>query len=100
LTDAFAGDMPDFTLFDFQVIVPYFGGEVTVDVLDGPDVDQFAGTAERLFSRPFQVTPRSNHVGLRLEGELPVRAESSEMISRGVPVGAVEVPPGNELVIL
>lgn len=90
----------DLSLFDFDVLVPYFGGEAVVDVVDGPDSAQFGATARRIFQRPFEVTPNSNHVGLRLSGELPVRTDSTEMVSRGVPVGAVEVPPGDELVVL
>jgi allophanate hydrolase subunit 2 len=35
-----------------------------------------------------------------MTGELPVRRHTDEVISRGVPVGAVELPPGDELLIL
>ena len=88
------------SLFNFGIDKPYFDETVFVDVTDGPDIDQFAGTAERLFAKPFTVTPQSNHIGLRMLGELPVRTRSDELISRGVPVGAVEVPPGDELLVL
>ncbi|MDN3312103.1 allophanate hydrolase [Microbacterium oryzae] len=88
------------SLFNFGVDRPFFGDVAYIDVTDGPDVDEFAGTSRRLFDAPYRVTPRSNHIGLRLTGSLPERVRSDEMISRGVPVGAVEVPPGDELLVL
>lgn len=90
----------DMSLFNLGVLVPYFGGEAVVEVTDGPDAEQFQGSSARLFHAPYTVTPTSNHIGLRMTGELPVRTSTEEMISRGVPVGAVEVPPGDELLVL
>jgi allophanate hydrolase subunit 2 len=37
---------------------------------------------------------------LRFAGEPPVRQTSGEILSRGVPVGAVEVPAGTEVLVL
>ncbi|GMA27211.1 biotin-dependent carboxyltransferase family protein [Arenivirga flava] len=90
----------DMSLFNLDVLVPYLGGDAIIDVTDGPDAEQFAGTADRLLREPFTVTAKSNHIGLRLTGDLPVRRSTEEVISRGVPVGAVEVPPGDELLVL
>ncbi|MGB4777238.1 biotin-dependent carboxyltransferase family protein [Microbacterium sp.] len=71
-----------------------------IDVTDGPDAADFGATAARLFRGPYVVGPASNHIGLRLNGVVPERQTSGEVLSRGVPVGAVEVPPGDELLIL
>jgi Allophanate hydrolase subunit 2 len=90
----------DMSLFNLGVLIPYFGGEALIEVTVGPDADQFQGSEARLFHAPYTVTPQSNHIGLRMTGELPIRTSTEEMISRGVPVGAVEVPPGNELLVL
>jgi biotin-dependent carboxylase-like uncharacterized protein len=90
----------DMSLFNLGVLVPYLGDDAVVKVTDGPDEDDFAGTAGRLFQGPYTVTAKSNHVGLRMTGRLPVRTSTAEVLSRGVPVGAVEVPPGDELVVL
>lgn len=83
---------------------PRFTEHWQVPVTDGPDRDQFAATAARLFDGPFVVGPNSNHVGLRLRSEtgtaLPVRTSTEEVLSRGVPIGAVEVPTGEELLVL
>ncbi|MFJ7298074.1 5-oxoprolinase subunit C family protein [Streptomyces collinus] len=74
----------------------------TIDVTDGPDRAEFGDTAARLLDTPFTVSPQSNHIGLRLRGEgpLPRRITRGEVLSRGVPVGAVEVPTGDELLVL
>ncbi|HKT56254.1 MAG TPA: biotin-dependent carboxyltransferase family protein [Microbacterium sp.] len=87
-------------LFDLGVDVPYFGPGTVIDVTDGPDIDEFAGTVLRLFAAPFRITDKSNHIGLRMTGRLPVREVTHEILSRGVPIGAVEIPPGDELVVL
>ena len=84
----------------YSLDVPRMPTGFVVDVTDGPDIDDFAGTADRLFAQPYLVTPTSNHIGLRMTGPLPQRVTTGEVLSRGVPVGAVEVPPGDELLVL
>ena len=71
-----------------------------MDVTDGPDIEEFGDSAGLLFSSSYTVSGRSNHIGLRLGGELPERQSSAELLSRGVPVGAVEVPSRDELLVL
>lgn len=85
-------------LYDLDAPRPAAG--FVVDVTDGPDIEDFAATADRLFAQPYLVTPKSNHIGLRMTGPLPERRTQGEVLSRGVPVGAVEVPPGDELLVL
>ena len=84
----------------YSLDVPRIPTGFVVDVTDGPDIDDFAGTADRLFEQSDLVTPTSNHIGLRMTGPLPERVSRGEVLSRGVPVGAVEVPPGDELLVL
>lgn len=74
--------------------------EPQIEVTDGPDIAEFGDTASRLFEKPYVVSPRSNHVGLRLAGHLPERVSTGEVLSRGVPVGAIEVPSTQELLVL
>lgn len=87
-------------LFQLHAPVPRFGEECTVDVTDGPELAEFGASAARLFDSRFTVTPQSNHIGLRMSGDVPRRVTSGEVLSRGVPVGAVEVPAGDELLVL
>jgi 5-oxoprolinase (ATP-hydrolysing) subunit C len=75
-----------------------------VDLTDGPDVAEFGTTAHRLTDSVYTVGGRSNHIGLRLArtdgGPLPRREVTTEVLSRGVPIGAVEVPHGDEILVL
>ena len=89
-----------FTAELYCLDVPRPSTEFVADVTDGPDIADFADTADPLFAQPYLVTPTSNHIGLRMTGPLPERRTKGEVLSRGVPVGAVEVPPGDELLVL
>lgn len=85
----------------YRLAAPEPRRRFVVDVTDGPDVADFGDTAGRLFDVPYTVTPTSNHIGLRMTGSsLPERLTRGEVLSRGVPVGAVEAPPGTELLVL
>lgn len=90
----------DLPLFRLGLPKPRFGLHPVIDVTDGPDIAEFGDTAQKLFSGPYTVGDRSNHIGLRLRGDLPERQLSAEVLSRGVPVGAVEVPSREELLVL
>ena len=72
----------------------------SVDVTDGPDYGEFGDSAELLYTTSYEVSSRSNHVGLRLTGDLPRRRTGGEVLSRGVPVGAIEVPSREGLLLL
>jgi biotin-dependent carboxylase-like uncharacterized protein len=90
----------DLPLFRLGLERPVMGPDLVVDVTDGPDVLEFGESARLLFTSQYTVSGRSNHIGLRLGGALPERTSSSEVLSRGVPVGAVEVPSREELLVL
>ncbi|MFC0542634.1 5-oxoprolinase subunit C family protein [Kutzneria chonburiensis] len=101
-TDYVPFDHPVFRhpLFRLSVPVPRFGSPWTISVTDGPDLLHFGRLEESLFAAPYLVTPDSNHIGLRLRGPAPVRTDGGEILSRGVPVGAIEVTPAGELLVL
>ena len=90
----------DLPLFRLGLTRPEFSSQAVVEVTDGPDVDEFGDTAELLFTTEYTVSARSNHIGLRLGGALPERQTTAEVLSRGVPVGAIEVPSREELLVL
>jgi biotin-dependent carboxylase-like uncharacterized protein len=79
---------------------PRFAESWVIDVTEGPDLDQFPQVRTVLDGGVYAVLPESNHIGLRLAGRVPSRSSSAEVLSRGVPVGAVEAPPGEELIVL
>ena len=86
------------------VAPPRFAEHWRIPVTDGPDRAEFGGSADRLHTGRFVIGNQSNHIGLRLTpgrgAALPVRERSDEVLSRGVPIGAVEVPAGDELLVL
>jgi 5-oxoprolinase (ATP-hydrolysing) subunit C len=90
----------DLPLFRLGLTRPEFNSSAVVEVTDGPDVDEFGDTADLLYSTEYTVSGRSNHIGLRLGGALPERQSNAEVLSRGVPVGAIEVPSRQELLVL
>lgn len=73
-----------------------------IRVLPGVRVDRFPnGTLERLIGGQFRVSAHSDRVGLRLEGDQVTDAPmASASLSEGMAIGAIEVPPSGELLIL
>lgn len=70
------------------------GDLLTVPVTPGPRRDWFDDDQwEHLLARPWTVDPRSNRVGVRLDGERLVRAREGELTSEGMLRGALQVPP-------
>jgi KipI family sensor histidine kinase inhibitor len=82
------------------------GPGVVVRVVPGPHPECFRSDAlERLARCRFVVADDSNRVGLRLrvaEGtpNASLRVDRAELDSQGVVTGAVQVPPGGDLVVL
>lgn len=85
-------------LFRFGVS-GFLAREAVVDVTPGPDATDFPDL-DVLFAAAYRVSPASDHVGLRITGRVPAREHGREILSRGVPVGAIELPPGGEVIAL
>jgi antagonist of KipI len=62
----------------------------------GPQAGWFAG---ELFGSPYVVLEESNRMGLRLRGDA-IPSPSGHMITEGVALGAVQVPPDGQPIIL
>lgn len=75
------------------------GGSIQIRATPGPDLDRLVGGADTL-AEWFDVLPQSDTVGVRLTGAPLSLTMDQEILSRGVPVGAVEIPPSGELLIL
>ncbi|UKA55434.1 biotin-dependent carboxyltransferase family protein [Arthrobacter sp. FW305-BF8] len=88
-------------LFRLPVPVPSFSpGTWRIDIVEGPETHAAPGIKELLSSRAYTVTAKSNHVGLRLDGPVVHPEGLGEIVSHGVPIGAFEIPHGDELIIL
>lgn len=74
---------------------------VDIDVVLGPRDDWFSDPALHLFwSQEWTVTPRSNRIGLRLEGkEALERSRPGELPSEGTVPGAIQIPPSGQPVV-
>lgn len=75
-------------------------GEVVLRVSPGPRADWFVSDAvDLLVGSEWEVTSRSNRVGLRLAGPEIERAGSGELPSEGMVTGAIQVPPSRQPVL-
>jgi biotin-dependent carboxylase-like uncharacterized protein len=80
--------------------VPPIPAEIALRVLPGPRDDWFTPAAlTTLTSQPYQVSPQSNRVGIRLTGPTLDRSRPGELASEGMVCGAVQVPPDGHPVV-
>jgi biotin-dependent carboxylase-like uncharacterized protein len=104
LESAFAGFRHDF--FDqtlFRLPVPELKFENRpwhIDVLPSAELATIPAMRELVSTATYTVTDRSNHVGLRLSGAVDHPDTDEEIVSHGVPIGALEVPHSDELIVL
>lgn len=72
-----------------------------IRVTDGPQSDWFVESSwKALCGNTFRISEQSNRMGIRLEGP-PIQLEASrEMITEGVSLGAIQVPPSGQPIIL
>ncbi|MDP9239746.1 MAG: biotin-dependent carboxyltransferase family protein, partial [Actinomycetota bacterium] len=81
--------------------VPAPPDNIVLRVLPGPRDDWFAaGALAALCREPYEVSPRSDRVGLRLSGPALERSRPGELPSEGMVEGAVQVPPDGQPVLL
>jgi 5-oxoprolinase (ATP-hydrolysing) subunit C len=71
-----------------------------IKVVAGPDVDQFTTPLDTLTENEYEVGNQSDEIGLQLRGPAPARKTTTEILSRGVSTGSVEVTPSGDLLAL
>lgn len=75
-------------------------GVTVLDIVPGPRDDWFDDDAlESLCTQDWTVTPRSNRVGMRLDGQPLKRSRDGELASEGTVSGAIQVPPEGQPVL-
>lgn len=81
--------------------LPASGDLVELDITLGPRDDWFTASAlETLTTQEWLVTPRSDRVGIRLQGDVPLERETpGELPSEGAVTGAIQVPPDGQPVL-
>ena len=76
-------------------------GRARLRILPGPQADWFAPqAASTLTSVSFNVSPRSNRMGYRLEGPPLIRHRTDEPISEPLAFGAIQVPAAGGPILL
>jgi len=69
-------------------------------VTRGPQWNWFSEVTQKsLFDSEFVVSEESNRMGLRLEGPVLATQTKKEMISEGVPLGAIQITPSGQPII-
>lgn len=73
----------------------------TVHVVAGPQLAALTPESRtRLFDAPFTVSARSDRMGFRLEGASLALASPVELLSAGVAMGTVQLPPDGAPIVL
>jgi antagonist of KipI len=81
--------------------IPDFRTEPEVRVVLGPQTDRFtdAGVAA-LLGNPYEMLPQSDRMGARLRGPRIEHARGHDIISDGIPLGAIQVPGDGQPIVL
>ena len=70
-------------------------------VTEGPQPDFFSEEmTQSFYAATFHVSEESNRLGLRLEGPRIESCAKAEMITEGVALGAIQIPPSGQPIIL
>ncbi|MCL5950931.1 MAG: biotin-dependent carboxyltransferase family protein [Chloroflexi bacterium] len=76
-------------------------GNRPVRVLLGPHQDAFTDEAIAALTRTdYRVTEAADRMGYRLQGAILARRRQGELVSCGVPLGALQVPPDGQPIVL
>ena len=69
--------------------------------MPGPEYQEFDSVSQETFWRsPWQLSPQSNRMGYRLQGQPLKRTTDREMLSHGLLPGVVQVPHNGQPIVL
>ncbi len=72
-----------------------------IRALEGPEYQEFTQTSQDAFWRlPWQLSPQSNRMGYRLQGQRLERTTDRELLSHGLLPGVVQVPHNGQPIVL
>jgi biotin-dependent carboxylase-like uncharacterized protein len=77
---------------------PPFDPAAAIHVIPGPDLERFA--LDALLGSSFEVSPKSDRVGVRLHGAALPRAGGDGAVSGPMVLGAIQVPGSGEPIVL
>lgn len=80
--------------------IPDYSSAVTLQLLLGAQSSQFSGASLfQLFNQSWTLDQRADRMGIRLTGP-KLHYQGQPLISEGIPLGAVQVPPDGQPIIL
>ncbi|WP_460045319.1 5-oxoprolinase subunit C family protein [Pseudomonas sp. S2_H01] len=81
-------------------LIPDFSGQRPLDVVLGAQIGQFSGLSLfDAFNNDWTLDSRADRMGMRLLGPELVY-QGKPMISEGIPLGAIQVPPDGQPIVL
>ena len=77
------------------------GEPLTLPIIASGQYRQFSEAAQHLLvNQVYRVTPAHDRMGVRLAGEQPIAWQHPQIISEPLPVGAVQVPPDGQPIVM
>lgn len=84
-----------------ETLRPVYSGAATLRILPGPQHGSFSDqTFHVLTTSPYRLAGRSDRMGYRLEGPKLAHTGSGQWISDGTAMGALQVPPDEQPILL
>ena len=81
--------------------IPVYGKQITLRVILGPQDDLFTGEGiSDFFNSDYTVSAQADRMGYRLEGPRIQHRKGADIISDGIPLGAIQVPGDGLPIIL
>lgn len=81
--------------------VPDYPDELTARVVLGPQDDFFTPAGiQALLTGTYTISPQSNRMGSRLDGPAVEHSRGADIISDGMPLGGIQVPPSGQPIVL
>jgi len=81
-------------------LIPDLSLNTPLDLVLGAQIGDFSGQALfDLFNRPWQLDTRADRMGIRLLGPT-LHYQGKALISEGIPLGAIQVPPDGQPIVL
>jgi antagonist of KipI len=83
-----------------RILIPSYNNQITLRVVAGTEQNSFTREGiNTFFSSEYTVLPQSDRTGYRLKGEKVTHRANADIISDGIPPGAIQIP-GDEMPIL
>lgn len=91
---------PKLTTHVPPLFIPDYQQPLILSVIPSEQTDQVdAAELEKLYHWTYRISPQSDRMGIRLEGE-PIRPKLNGIISEGIAYGTIQLPPDGQPIIL